>query len=119
MADAERYVFAQSATSVWVAGRDSNNDVVLIHWNGKGWTRVPTDAPGSSLPWVIASDGRGGINMTGYDLVTYQCFVLHRSASGTWTRTVLHGGMSSLVPVPGTSSSWGAGTQSTPPLPPP
>jgi hypothetical protein len=31
---------------------------VLINWNGRGWTRVPTDPPGDSLPWMIASDGR-------------------------------------------------------------
>lgn len=113
MTDGERYVFAQSATSVWVDGKDtSTGQPELMRWNGKSWTHVSTDAPAASQLDAIASDGQGGINIIASSTDSAQCWVLHRSSSGTWTRTAptTDAEIFSLVSVPRTTSSWGAGT---------
>lgn len=113
MTDGERYVFAQSAASVWVDGQDtSTGQPELMRWNGKSWAQVSTDAPAGSQLDAIASDGHAGINVIASSTDSTQCWVLHRSSSGTWTRTALTTGaeIASLVPIPGTTSSWGAGT---------
>jgi hypothetical protein len=115
MTDYERYVLAQSASSVWVDGENTSTATgqpELMHWNGKGWAHVSTDAPAGSLLDAIASDGQGGINILANSTDSTQCWVLHRSSSGTWTRTELtkDAEIDGLVQIPRTKSSWSAGT---------
>jgi len=113
MFDGERYVFAQSKTSVWVAGKDTTTgQPELMRWNGKSWTHVSTDAPAGSQLDAIAGDGRGGINIVASSTSSTRGWILHRSSSGTWTRTELttDAEVDNLVLVPRTTSSWAAGT---------
>lgn len=105
-------ILAISATNVWASAENPANGTVgfLVHFNGSQWSKV-------TLPWTVAttdpaSDGQGGIWLTAQDSSGHS-WVAHRSAAGTWTRTLI-GSTPTFLPalalIPGTTSLWGAGS---------
>jgi hypothetical protein len=105
-------ILAISATNVWVSAENPSNGTAgfLVHFNGSQWSKV-------TLPWTVAtgdpaSDGKGGIWLAVQD-GSRRFWVAHRSAAGTWTRTLI-GSTPTFVPslalIPGTTAVWGAGS---------
>jgi hypothetical protein len=108
------YVLALSAGSVWLAGEDtaaSQAYATLTHWNGRAWTGFAVPVPAPSQINAMAPDGQGGLWIEGENQSSGQAWLLHRSASGAWTKTTLPAAsqIASLALIPGTASLWGAG----------
>lgn len=106
-------ILALSRKNVWVAGesRGGSPRPMLVHWNGTRWKRATV--PGSALPGQIIPDGGGGIWMTAHSGSGGSVsWALHRSRSGTWTRTRISSGAGAaffgLALIPGTTSLWGS-----------
>ena len=110
-------VLAVSKTDVWVAGEASSakTSPVLAQFNGTAWASV-------TVPWKvqldrITSDGAGGLWFTANPAKSPgTTWLLHRSASGKWTKTVIDPAGSSvfgLSLVAGTTSVVGAGNVAT------
>ncbi|HUZ23035.1 MAG TPA: hypothetical protein VMV07_04655 [Streptosporangiaceae bacterium] len=111
-------IVALSRTDVWVVGRAAGGQpaALAVNWNGKRWRKV-------AVPWKlqlgqVISDGQGGLWMTASSFgLPSVSWVLHRSKSGTWTRTRTASGMSwgpgELAAIPGTHALWGAGIAGT------
>lgn len=96
-------------TNIWASAgaATSNHPAFLVHFNGTQWTRF-------ELPWKvdvysIAADGRGGLWMSGLRAPS-QPYVVHRAASGRWSRTPISTFLFDLALVPGTTSLWGVGS---------
>ena len=88
---------------------------ILLHWNGKAWSRVAFPYPGSVLS-PVASDGHGGIwlaTASGGGDGTIAWF--DHYAGGVWTRSRVPSGegeqpqVSYLSSIPGTRSLLAAG----------
>jgi hypothetical protein len=83
-------IAAISRTSVWAVGAAAGGQLPgrVLHWNGTTWKRM-------SIPWKmelrqIVPDGHGGLWMTatsGSPVTEFVQWIVHRSKSGTWTRT--------------------------------
>ena len=104
---------AFSRNDIWVtalAGTGTSNlSAWLVHFNGARWTRM-------RLPWKVnpegfAADGQGGLWLTaeGLNGQAGQAYVLHRTASGRWTRTSISARLIGVALIPGTASLWGVG----------
>jgi hypothetical protein len=128
---------AFSDSNVWVTAdlfTNNANTTSLLHFNGSKWTvyPLPWAAPsgGSNfLKFTLAPDGAGGLwFMGGVDQsgpgndFSQTFYVIHRTASGSWTRTVTGSfkdtssgfsptgaDLGGLASIPGTKSLWGAG----------
>ena len=92
-----------------IAGR-SNSPAWLVHFNGAQWTRIAV--PLKVVLDRIVADGQGGLWLTAVGL-TGRPFVVHRMASGRWSRTPISTFQFDLALVPGTTSLWGVGTAAT------
>jgi hypothetical protein len=84
----------------------SNLPAFLVHFNGTHWTRFV-------VPWKvdvyhIAADGHGGLWLNALG-TNNQAFVVHRTASGRWSRTAISTFLPDLALIPGTASLWGVG----------
>jgi hypothetical protein len=97
---------------IWVSATlaTSNLPAFLVHFNGTHWTRFV-------LPWKvdvydIAADGHGGLWLNGLG-PRNQPFVVHRTASGRWSRTPIGTFLFDLALIPGTTSLWGVGSAAT------
>jgi hypothetical protein len=105
---------ALSATNVWMAGVLPNGRDSLFHYNGKSWSRVaPRWQVGIQR---IIPDGQGGIWLAGFSGPPAVNWVLHRSSSGSWTRTRIGSGgtgIAGLALIPGGTAVWGAGGSAT------
>lgn len=107
-------IAAVSGKDVWVVGEQAGGQLParVARWTGKSWKKV-------TLPWKVqpdqvVSDGHGGIWIAAATSPAgAPSWVLHRSASGKWTRTRVSAGLLSLALVPGTSALWGAGIVAT------
>ena len=78
---------ALSATNVWVlAGvfRQSTLSFLVVHWNGRAWSRVRPGSPGYYLPTAVR-DGHGGWWSPPYLPSQSVPYLLHR-AHNHWTR---------------------------------
>jgi hypothetical protein len=103
---------AFSRTNVWASATPATGNVLpgfLVHFNGAQWTRI-------RIPWrvladALAPDGRGGIWVAALGL-TNQPYVLHRTASGRWSRTPVSTFLLDLALIPDTTSLWGVGAVS-------
>jgi len=113
-------ILAVSADNVWVSGMSpataADGYLVLAHWNGTRWQRFTS-------PWRVqqperfATDGVHGVwipAVTGGD--SPATWILHLSAAGTWTRTLIATsgadtgvGVGDLALIPGTTTLWGSG----------
>jgi hypothetical protein len=49
-------VAAISATNAWAVGSTGTGKTLIVHWNGKTWTRVPS--PGGAFHGVAATSAR-------------------------------------------------------------
>ena len=101
-------VLALPKDNVWAIARVTTN-THLVHLSGGKWSRV-------QLPWTfsyastLVSDGSGGFWFIGY--AAARTWVVHRTSAGALSRTELagHPALLGLALVPGTTSLWGAGT---------
>jgi hypothetical protein len=125
-------ITAISDRNVWVAGTVSNPgsglvgpDALLLHFNGSAWTRVTVPYPVGD-PLTIASDGTGGIWLSGllYGGTEPQEPYFFHDAGGQWTSVAVPaapgttvGDFSGMAAIPGTTSVWGGGSviSGTPP----
>jgi hypothetical protein len=112
-------VFEQSADSVYATGNGNTEDdggpMVLLHWNGRQWSKVAGGLFGFGVQPVqpIVSDGHGGlwIPMPGADGA--KSYLLHY-AGGRLTVASLPGGTGrtsadTVSRIPGTSQALAGG----------
>jgi hypothetical protein len=100
-------ILALPKDNVWAVAEGANTH--LVHLSGGKWSSV-------QLPWTfsyassLASDGSGGFWLIGY--AAARTWAVHRTSAGAWSRTELagHPALMGLALVPGTTSLWGAGT---------
>lgn len=86
--------------------------ILLLHWDGKKWSRESKGLPTGSLSGAIASDGHGGLWLAGQGPGPAFKAVLLHFAKGKWTVTkapapTVSGkqlGIGFLTRVPGTKS---------------
>jgi hypothetical protein len=101
---------AFSNTNVWVTASGASGRV-LVHYNGK-WQRYQLPAglsPSSDSGQSLFSDGRGGIWLTAQS-AGGQWFLVHRTASGGWSRVAIGtADVAGVAQIPGTSSVWAVG----------
>jgi hypothetical protein len=115
-------ILADSPTDVWVtAGLDTTcppcgfgSGVLLLHWNGNSWHSVDVPASIGTLDTGLASDGQGGLWITGFpaNSGTEDLFHFlndHWSQQPEPTQDGLQAQIGSLASVPGSTSLWGAG----------
>jgi hypothetical protein len=104
-------ILARSAGNVWALANIATNAFrpYLAHLTGSWWSRIKI--PYSVDPTDLSSDGSGGLWMTAVDSANAG-WVIHRSASGHWSRVSLgkSARMFGLALIPGTASLWGAGS---------
>jgi hypothetical protein len=111
------YITAFNRNDIWASATSatSNVPVFLVHFNGTRWTRF-------ELPWKVdvysvVGDGRAGLWMNGLGPTrkpfVSQPYVVHRTASGRWSRTAIGTFLFDLALVPGTTSLWGVGSVAT------
>jgi hypothetical protein len=101
-------VVAFSSTNVWAIALKGSNQTLLVHFNGSQWTSVKE--PYSIQPEFFAPDGQGGFWLDN-DINHSETWVVHYSAAGKWSRTMLTtGSLGPLALVPGTTSLWGVGS---------
>jgi hypothetical protein len=106
-------ILALSSTDVWAIADKASDEAVLVHFNGSQWTSVTAPYSVISLDY-FAPDGQGGFWLDTLGTTTSKTWVLHYSAAGTWSRTLLStGSMGPLALVPGTTSLWGVGSVPT------
>jgi hypothetical protein len=105
-------VLAISDSDVWGAGYDVDGAPLLAQYNGSTWTSVAV--PWKVAPVQMAADGAGGLWLIGtQESPPNNTYLLHLSASGTWTRQVIspeRSTVSGLALVPGGTTLVGAGT---------
>jgi len=107
-----RDIHAFSSSNVWVSAESNGigQPAWLVHFNGRAWTRIRV--PFTLETDFFASDGRGGLWLTGQSL-TGQSFIIHRSPGGVWSRASIPAVLNDLALIPGTTSLWAAGSRAT------
>jgi hypothetical protein len=100
---------AFSGKNMWITAvtQGGVSPAWLVHFNGKQWSRFKL--PWNVQPSRIASDGHGGLWLTALAIGGASSYLVHRSASGAWSRTGVTAGISGLALIPGTSSLWAVG----------
>lgn len=99
---------ALSATNIWLSAMKGSKPE-LVHYNGQEWQ--PITVPWSLSVGHLASDGQGGVWVTGDKLANNGAYALHYSGAGAWSRHLLgvQALVSSFALIPGTTSVWAAG----------
>jgi hypothetical protein len=99
---------ALSATNIWLSAMKGSKPE-LVHYNGQVWQ--PITVPWSLSAGHLASDGQGGVWVTGDKLANNGAYALHYTSAGAWSRTLLgtQALVSSFALIPGTTSVWAAG----------
>jgi hypothetical protein len=105
-----RDIRAFGRNDIWACGTGASDFPWLVHFNGARWTRIMF--PWRVDPSRIAADGRGGLWVTALG-PTNQPFVVHRTATGRWSRTPISTFLFGLALIPGTASLWGVGSATT------
>lgn len=105
-------IHAFSTTNVWVSAVSNGlgRPAWLVHYNGRAWTRIKV--PCTLVSNTFASDGRGGLWLTGQSF-TGRSFILHRSRAGAWSRINIPAAVNDLALIPGTTSLWAVGSRAT------
>jgi hypothetical protein len=112
----ESAILASAPNSVWMTTALTKDGLsvpnpVLLHWNGRKWTRITGANPKDSFTNMI-SDGAGGLWLASD--VHNASWLVHYTP-GTWTRQAApapHGWqpvVRGLALIPGTRSVWGVG----------
>ena len=101
-------ILAGSDTDIWLSAMNGSQPE-LLHFDGQQWQTI-------AIPWSlsagnVASDGHGGVWITGDKVSTNSSYALHYSQAGTWSRHLFgtQTPLLSLALIPGTTSVWGAG----------
>lgn len=112
-----RQILALSKSSAWITAWTASNSagtlgpVILLHWNGRAWTKLSRNLPAGALTGAISSDGHGGLWLGGSTIHGYPR--LFHYSRGKWATSKLPPdslGLPSLVAlaqVPGTRSVLG------------
>jgi hypothetical protein len=110
-------ILALSPKDVWATFSPNNTAgvaaLVLLHWNGKKWSKITGKLPDASLTGAIASDGTGGVWLAAANAAGTVPLILHYS-HGKWSTSAVpkaNGkliGIEQLTLVPGTRSVLGA-----------
>jgi hypothetical protein len=111
-------IVAITPDNVWAdaflsAGMGVAPGIVLLHWNGKAWSRVSVPYP-TVQPGAITQDGRGGVWLTAYAPATFKPYLYHDNG-GHWQRVAVPAAASSstqlsaLSWIPGGTSVWAGG----------
>jgi hypothetical protein len=112
-------VYEQSRTSVYAIGngnaQDQGGPLVVLHWNGSGWSRVAQGSFGFGTQpnQQISSDGHGGLWLPMPESSGVQSYLLHYSG-GQLTQAALPGGgarisVVAVALIPGTTEVLGGG----------
>jgi hypothetical protein len=95
-------IYAQSPKSVWAtlysAGKTSYGPLVLLHWNGKRWSKISGKLPKAVLQGPITSDGHGGLWMYASATNGLSGFFLHY-VGGRWSTVKMPTARASHQPV--------------------
>ncbi len=115
-------VVADGPGDVWAAGflgagMGVAPGIVLLHWNGKAFTRIPVPYPVTS-PFALTGDGAGGfwLSATQFAKASFTNYLYHYSG-GHWTRIPVPNEpenltqVSAMAAIPGTRSVWATGAQ--------
>jgi hypothetical protein len=114
-------VVAENGGSAFVAaGISSKPGWVLLLWTGSTWAKAKISGPVDEI-LAMARDGHGGLWIAsvpaGFTCVNAQTCedidMLHRSASGTWTHTIVkvaNLGLTAMRLIPGGQSIWATGS---------
>jgi hypothetical protein len=105
-------VFAQSRGSVYAIGsgnlQDEGGPLVILHWNGRQWSKVAGGNYGAGTIQQISSDGHGGFWLPMPGFMGQKTYLLHYFA-GHLTAAPLPGGpdkilVNAVALIPGTTS---------------
>jgi hypothetical protein len=81
-------IYAQSPTNVWASlyssGKTGYGPLILLHWNGKRWSKITGKLPKAALQGPMTSDGHGGLWLYGSTPNGLAGLFLHYSR-GHWT----------------------------------
>jgi hypothetical protein len=109
-------ILAVSPKDVWATfspnATTGTGTLVLLHWNGRRWSKITGKLPNASLTGAIASDGTGGVWLAAVNAADTVPLILHYS-HGKWsTFTVPKAkgkliGIEQLALIPGTRSVLG------------
>ena len=111
-------IAAITPDNVWAdaylsAGMGIASGIVLLHWNGKAWSRVSVPYP-TVQPGAITQDGHGGVWLTAYGAANFKPYLYHDNG-GHWQRVAVPAAKSSstqlsaLSWIPGGRSVWAGG----------
>lgn len=111
-----RQIFAESPRNVWatifVGSTKGAGPLVLLHWNGRKWSRIGGKLPRAALSGPITSDGRGGLWLAATNAADTKALFVHYS-NGKWTSDTAPTDdkqlltITSLAVVPGSQSVFG------------
>jgi hypothetical protein len=112
-------IFAQSRDSVYAIGngnlQDEGGPLVILHWNGRQWSRVAEGNYGFGVQPLqqVSSDGHGGLWLPMPGVDGQRSYLLHYSA-GHLTQAGLPGGVhkmsvEAVALIPGTINVLGGG----------
>jgi hypothetical protein len=109
-------ILALSPKNVWATvspnTTTSVGTLVLLHWDGKKWSKITGKLPNASLTGAIASDGTGGVWLAAVNASHTVPLILHYS-HGKWSTFAVpkaNGkliGIEQLTLIPGTRSVLG------------
>jgi hypothetical protein len=110
-----------SATSIWAvgmyAGPDTHDKSLILHWNGRAWSRVPSPNPGrlnNSLDGLAAASARSVWTTELYNSssgIAGTSLILHWNGR-TWSRAAAGPAGSELIDVSASSATnaWAVGS---------
>jgi hypothetical protein len=82
-------ILALSRNDVWATLRPNATTgvatLVLLHWNGRKWSKITGKLPNASLTGAIASDGHGGVWLAAANASDTGALILHFS-HGKWSK---------------------------------
>jgi hypothetical protein len=109
-------ILALSPKNVWATFSPNATTgvatLVLLHWNGKKWSKITGKLPNASLTGAIASDGAGGVWLAAVNAADTVPWILHFS-HGRWSKFTVPTakgkpiGIAQLTLMPGTQSVLG------------
>jgi hypothetical protein len=109
-------ILAVSPKDVWATfspnATTGVGTLVLLHWNGRRWSKISGKLPNASLTGAIASDGTGGVWLAAVNATDTVPLILHYSHGkwSTFTAPKAKGkliGVEQLALIPGTHSVLG------------
>ena len=109
-------ILAVSPKDVWATfspdATTGAGTLVLVHWNGRRWSKITGKLPNASLTGAIASDGTGGVWLAAVNAADTVPLILHYSHGkwSTFTVPKANGkliGIEQLALIPGTHTVLG------------